>query len=79
MFREIKEIDDKKELNKPEPYKFKNSEFISPIYGRQNSNITYPKISSFKNEVNDDEVINISSDVDPNDEFLKTLREFRNN
>ena len=79
LFREIKEIDDKKELNKPEPYKFKNSEFISPIYGRQNSNITYPKISSFKNEVNDDEVINISSDVDPNDEFLKTLREFRNN
>lgn len=58
--------------------KFKNSEFISPIYGRQNSNINYPKISSFKSE-EDDSVINISSDVDPNTEFLKTLRDYRDN
>lgn len=60
------------------PTRFKNSEFISPIYGRQNSNISYPKISSFKTE-DDDSVINISSDVDPNTEFLKTLRDYRDN
>lgn len=58
--------------------RFKNSEFISPIYGRQNSNISYPKISSFRSE-DDDSVINISSDVDPNTEFLKTLRDYRDN
>lgn len=28
--------------------KFKNSEFISPIYGRINSNLDYPKIPSFR-------------------------------
>lgn len=58
--------------------KFKNSEFISPIYGRQNSNISYPKISSFKSD-DEDSIINISSDIDPNTEFLKTLRDYRDN
>lgn len=77
---EVKPIEEVRE--KPEPKvtgqtKFKSTEFISPIYGRQNSNITYPKIASFKND--DEEIINISSDIDPNDEFLKTLREYRNN
>lgn len=77
---EIKEIEEIREVpvpKDPQPTKFKNTEFISPIYGRQNSNITYPKIASFKND--EEEVINISSDIDPNDEFLKTLREYRNN
>ena len=58
-------------------HKFKNSEFISPIYGRQNSNISYPKISTFKLE-DDNSVINISDDNDPNTEFLKTLKDYRN-
>lgn len=74
----IKEIEENKTI-KNSSTKFKNSEFISPIYGRQNSNISYPKISSFKVDSSEDEVINISSDIDPNDEFLKTLRDFRNN
>lgn len=76
----IKEIAEQQPVKQPSS-KFKNSEFISPIYGRQNSNISYPKISSFKTEEDseEDDIINISSDVDPNDEFLKTLRAFRNN
>lgn len=71
----VKETDYMKEKDHN---KFRNSEFISPIYGRQNSNITYPKISSYVKEEKDDDIINISSDVDPNTEFLKTLREYRN-
>lgn len=71
----VKETDYMKEKDHN---KFRNSEFISPIYGRQNSNITYPKISSYAKEEKDDDIINISSDVDPNTEFLKTLREYRN-
>lgn len=61
--------------------KFKNTEFISPIYGRQNSNVSYPKIASFHSDVEDsgEKIIRIADDVDPNVEFLKTLREYRNN
>ena len=75
---EIEEI--KKELVSEKPARFKNTEFISPIYGRQNNNITYPKISSFttKKESSEDKIINIGDDVDPNIEFLKTLRDYRN-
>lgn len=77
---EIKELEEIASPEKKETSKFKNTEFISPIYGRQNSNITYPKIASFtKAESNEDEIINISNDLDPNVEFLKTLREYRNN
>lgn len=74
--KSIVDLPEKKEVKNQA--RFKNSEFISPIYGRQNSNISYPKISSFKSE-EDDSVINISSDVDPNTEFLKTLRDYRDN
>ena len=74
--KSIVDLPEKKEVKNQA--RFKNSEFISPIYGRQNSNISYPKISSFKYE-EDDSVINISSDVDPNTEFLKTLRDYRDN
>lgn len=70
----------KKELVSEKPSKFKNTEFISPIYGRQNNNITYPKISSFDSTKDDadDNIINISDNIDPNIEFLKTLRDYRN-
>ena len=74
--KSIVDFSEKKEVKSQA--RFKNSEFISPIYGRQNSNISYPKISSFRSE-DDDSVINISSDVDPNTEFLKTLRYYRDN
>lgn len=30
-----------------EPKKFKTTDFISPVYGKQNSNIEYPKIPNF--------------------------------
>ena len=72
---EVSNVSEKKEQGK-----FKNTEFISPIYGRQNSNITYPKIATFQSkEETNDQIIQIGDDVDPNVEFLKTLREYRNN
>lgn len=78
--KEVKEVIPNKETEKEIVNKFKNSEFISPIYGRQNSNVSYPKISSFVPKMDtNDEIIKIADDVDPNDEFLKTLREYRDN
>ena len=56
--KSIVDLPEKKEVKNQA--RFKNSEFISPIYGRQNSNISYPKISSFKSE-EDDSVINTNN------------------
>lgn len=69
------------------PSKFQNSEFISPIYGRVNNDVKYPKIPAFREK---QEPINHEDDLektivfdaiknDDNDEFLKALKEFRNN
>lgn len=69
----------------PKTTKFQNSEFISPIYGRLNNEVEYPKIKSFeetKKEESLEKTIvmpKINSDVDSNDEFLRILKEFRNN
>lgn len=77
---EVEEFVENKKEEKKEHNKFKSSEFISPIYGRQNSNISYPKISSLKkDDATNDLIFNTSSDNDINDEFLNTLRQFRNN
>ncbi|MBE6151741.1 MAG: hypothetical protein E7165_00285 [Firmicutes bacterium] len=64
--------------------KFQNSEFISPIYGRVNNEMDYPTIKSFdeKNEEDLEKTIvmpKVNSKYDDNDEFLKLLKEFRNN
>ncbi len=69
--------------------KFQNSEFISPIYGRVNNEAEYPTIpSQAKPEVKVEEKLEnlektivfkpINDNID-NDEFLKALKEFRNN
>lgn len=81
----VVETMEEKETRKPS--KFQNSEFISPIYGRINNDVKYPKIPAFREK---QEPINHEDDLektivfdaiknDDNDEFLKALKEFRNN
>lgn len=81
--------------------KFKNTEFISPIYGKMEEHIEYPKIkaidknddlslnSYFGQDINEyysDKEIektlnvgNLTDEMKKNDDFLKALKEFRNN
>lgn len=65
--------------------KFQNSEFISPIYGRLDNEIEYPKIPAFKSQEKKDKedlektIIFDAIKDDNSDEFLKALKEFRNN
>lgn len=63
--------------------KFQNSEFISPIYGRVDNEVEYPKIKSFEEPEQElDKTIvlpKIDSKMDDNDEFLRILKEFRSN
>ena len=81
----VVETMEEKETRKPS--KFQNSEFISPIYGRVNNDVKYPKIPAFREKQEpisheDDLEKTIVFDAiknDDNDEFLKALKEFRNN
>jgi len=78
------DIDD---LPKEEVKKYKRSEIISPIYGRQDIDVNYPKIKQFdKNKNFKDSLLEIEdalkneplTDEDRiNEDFLNTLREFR--
>ena len=66
------------------PKKFKNSEVISPVFGRDIPNYEYKKISSFANTNNKVEVEQVAGDtidkeIKKNEDFLKALIEFRNN
>ena len=72
--------------------KFKSTDFISPIFGKMDSKIEYPKIKSYE-KIQEEELkkakhasLEQSIDVEPlsdeikrNTEFLKALKEFRNN
>ena len=86
------EINEEKIINEvknTEPKKYKKSEIISPIYGRQNIDASYPKIETFdRNREFKDTLINIEEDLkreplidedSKNEEFLNTLKEFRRN
>ena len=75
--------------------KFKGTDFISPIFGRQENNVKYPtvpkRITAINNLVDEkdkkyDTILNnsisvkkIDEDIRKNDEFLKALKEFRKN
>jgi len=76
-----KEIKVESEENKSN--KFQNSEFISPIFGRVGNDVEYPKIKSFDEKEEDLEktIVMPKSDIntDNDDEFLRILKEFRNN
>ena len=66
------------------PKKFKNSEVLSPVFGRDIPNYEYKTINSFANTNNKVEVEQVAgdtidNDINKNEDFLKALIEFRNN
>ena len=77
----LEEIKKEEELSTTK--KFKNSDFISPIFGKQETVSNYPKVPNFNHarekdiKINDEEVINFDNNTD--EEFLKKLITFRNN
>ena len=109
---EIKEAASNNESK--EDKKFKNTDFISPVYGKMEEHLEYPKVNSFKQddeigeyleyfdkkisdyklddyleEFNSNIEINtleqtldmepISNEIKKNEDFLKALKEFREN
>lgn len=72
---------------KLETKKFKTTDFISPIYGKVENHIEYPKIPNFnqidkkkaKNSIEVDKKLDIleEEESDHNDAFLNALKEFR--
>lgn len=64
---------------KPDKPKFKNSEFISPVYGKMNTEINYPKINETTEIEKMFNIDKIKSEVEKNEAFLKALIDFRNN
>ena len=83
------EINEEEIMEEVKPKRYKKSEIISPIYGRQNIDIEYPKIETFdRNREFRDTLIDIEEELkekpltdedSKNEEFLKTLKEFRRN
>ena len=71
------------EENLSETKKFKNSDFISPIFGKQESVSDYPKVPNFnhqkqqKKEYIDEELVDFDNNSD--EDFLESLIAFRNN
>ena len=71
------------EENLSETKKFKNSDFISPIFGKQESFSDYPKVPNFnhqkqqKKEYIDEELVDFDNNSD--EDFLESLIAFRNN
>ena len=73
----------------PKQEKFRSSEFVSPVYGRQQSDVDYPTIPNketlekrIKNEVilELEKTLNTKcSDLEKNDAFLQALKDFRKN
>ena len=64
--------------------KFKNSEFISPIFGRVDNQVEYPNVRNdfttidkeFEKEVN---VKPLNNEINKNEDFLSSLKNFRKN
>lgn len=93
---EIEDIsDDTLELEPLEDKKFKSTEFISPIFGRQNNKIKYPTVPKLNSNIFDEidfkpqekiekkiEILDnnkLDEEIKKNDDFLKALKEFRKN
>ena len=67
---------------KEEPKKFKNSDFISPIYGVMNNTLDYPKVrkaETLLDIMNTRDYNELTKEIERQEEFLKALKEFRNN
>ena len=59
-----------------ESKKFKNSEFISPIFGIQGNSSSYPTVKKVEREKREDRT---DYENDENAQFLNSLKEFREN
>ncbi len=76
-------VDDNPNEGLEKDKKFKNTTFISPIFGVVDNQINYPTIKSFK--AKEDVLENVLSidvldeNIRKNEEFLETLKEFRRN
>lgn len=67
---------------KEEPKKFKNSEFISPIFGVMNTNLEYPKVKKSETVLdlmNTKDYNELTEEIKKQEEFLNALKTFRNN
>ncbi len=67
---------------KEEPKKFKQSKFISPIYGVMNNDTVYPTIKKSNNILdimNTKDYNELTEEIKKQEEFLQALKEFRNN
>lgn len=67
---------------KEEPKKFKNSKFISPIFGVMDNELQYPTVK--KNEttldiMNTKDYNNLTEEIKKQEDFLNALKEFRKN
>jgi len=110
--REIPELEEVKEIVSSDTKKFRNTDFISPVYGKMEDKLEYPKVKSFARkemeelnqfdekygkyniesyleEFKNDANLNtleqtldmepISTEIKQNEDFLKALKEFREN
>ena len=67
---------------KEEPKKFKQSEFISPIYGVMDTKLEYPTVIISENILdimNTRDYNELTEEIKRQEEFLNALKEFRNN
>ncbi len=67
---------------KEEPKKFKNSAFISPIYGVMEEKLDYPTVKKQENVLdllNTKDYNELTEEIQRQEEFLQALKEFRNN
>ena len=67
---------------KEEPKKFKQSEFISPVYGVMEEKLEYPTVKKTENILdimNTRDYNALTEEINRQEEFLKALKEFRNN
>ena len=67
---------------KEETKKFKNSEFISPIYGVMNTNLEYPTVKKSETVLdlmNTKDYNELTEEIKRQEEFLNALKTFRNN
>ncbi len=71
-------LEDEGELDMEDHKKFRNSEFISPVYGRMNriEKKEEPPIAIFKEKRIDE---NLDMKLAEGEQFLKSLKEFRRN
>lgn len=71
-----------KESIKEEPKKFKQSEFISPVFGKMEPTFEYPKVKRTENTLdllNTNDYNELSEEIKKQEDFLNALKEFRNN